>query len=65
MSSERVGKFFVMSNEASADMSMGLGLSIAEDIVEAHGGWMWFESRVGEGSTFCRTLPCGQNAEHS
>ncbi len=36
---------------------MGLGLYIAREIVEAHGGRMWYEPREGGGSVFRFTLP--------
>jgi len=35
----------------------GLGLSIARHIVEAHGGRLWVESAVGEGSRFHFSIP--------
>lgn len=36
---------------------IGLGLSIAKAIVEAHGGELTIASRVGEGTTFAFTVP--------
>ncbi len=36
---------------------VGLGLAITKGIVDAHGGRIWVESRLGEGTAFHLTLP--------
>ena len=40
----------------------GLGLSLAYDIIKAHGGEIKVETKEGKGSEFIATLPLGSRA---
>jgi two-component system sensor histidine kinase VicK len=51
-------KYFRVRSATTLHVSgTGLGLPIARVIVEAHGGRIWVESKVGEGTTIYFSLP--------
>ena len=54
---ERIFERFERTGEAKAIHGMGLGLYIVRRIVEAHGGTIRVESRLGEGTAFYVKLP--------
>ncbi|MFC2004765.1 ATP-binding protein [Chloroflexota bacterium] len=45
------------SSRSRKEGGTGLGLSIVKQMVEAHGGKVWVESKMGEGSIFSILLP--------
>ena len=50
-------RIFERFYKSSDSGGMGLGLSIAKYLVEAHGGKIWAESEVGKGTKISFTLP--------
>jgi len=44
----------------AGEKSTGLGLSIVRNIVLGHGGNIWVESKLGEGSTFSFSIPANK-----
>lgn len=63
MTPEQVAKVFDKFYRADASNTalegIGLGMSIVKNIVEAHGGRIWVESALGEGTTVSFTIPLG------
>jgi signal transduction histidine kinase len=57
IAAEALSRIFDRFYKSSDSGGMGLGLSIAKYLVEAHGGKIWAESEVGRGTTISFTLP--------
>ena len=51
-------KFYQVKGELTGKVpGTGIGLSIAREIIELHGGKIWVESEQGKGTSFLFTLP--------
>jgi PAS domain S-box-containing protein len=66
ISPDGIDKLFKIENKSSTrgtsdESGTGLGLILCKEFVEKHGGKIWVESKVGEGSQFKFTLPYKTN----
>lgn len=50
-------KFVRANNNKDGNTGTGLGLAISREIIEAHNGEIWVESKEGKGSKFIFTIP--------
>ncbi len=62
MSPEMVENLFLLDSKSNrkgteGEPSSGLGLLLCKEFVEKHGGKLWVESEVGNGSTFSFNIP--------
>lgn len=67
---DKLGSIFERFQQADGSDSReksgtGLGLTICQKIVQQHGGCIWVESRLGQGSTFYFTLPVEEGKDHA
>lgn len=50
-------RFYRVSGSASSFSGSGIGLFVSSEIIKAHGGRIWAESKMGEGSVFYFSIP--------
>jgi GAF domain-containing protein len=64
---ERIFERFYQVNGSSTRLfgGTGLGLALVKKAIEAHGGKVWAESQLGQGSTFFFTLPILRDEERT
>ena len=58
-------KFYRVLTYQRDTRGSGLGLAVCRGLVEAHGGCIWVESRMGGGALFRLTLPLGSTEGYS
>lgn len=54
---ERIFVIFQRLHTRDVHPGTGIGLALVKKIIERHGGKVWVESKVGQGTTFYFTLP--------